>query len=593
MEAFSFLCSTALMLSLMSVETVTPDTSLNAGPLTLIHEADKAPGWWRSAVIYQVYPRSFRDLNGDGVGDLAGITEELPHLADLGVDAVWLSPFYRSPQRDAGYDVSDYCDVDPIFGTLGDFDVMMAESHRLGLRVIVDLVPNHCSDQHTAFQAALAAPAGSPERDMFIFRDGTGPEGSEPPNNWQSHFGGPAWTRVARPDGQPDQWYLHLFDSSQPDFNWDNPAVHAEFERVLRFWLDRGVSGFRVDVAHALVKAPGLPAWGGRADGGSSEGFPGHEAPMFGQPALHDIYRNWRRILDQYGPDRILCAEANVDPLPRLANWVRPDQMHQAFNFPYLHAGLDVYRLRGVITDSLEALDAVGAPSTWVLSNHDVVRHASRFGYNGQGPRDGDGIGPADPQPDIALGRRRAAAASLFMLGLPGAAYLYQGEELGLPDGVDIPEHLRQDPTFARTGGERLGRDGCRIPLPWRAADTHLGFGHGSDPWLPFPSSFAALARDLQAASPSSHLALYRDILRLRRGLNLGRGSLSWAEDWCTGSSLGYVNGTTLVLMNLNHDPLEMPAGHVLLRSDPSGAGRFLASGETAWLQLGPDAAAD
>ena len=580
------------MLASMSVDTVIQDTLAVAGPLTLIHAADAAPGWWRSAVIYQVYPRSFRDLNGDGVGDLAGITAELPHLADLGVDAVWLSPFFRSPQRDAGYDVSDYCDVDPIFGTLSDFDVMMAESHRLGLRVIVDLVPNHCSDQHPAFQAALAAPAGSPEREMFIFRDGTGPDGQEPPNNWQSHFGGPAWTRVAGPDGQPGQWYLHLFDSSQPDFNWDNPAVHAEFERVLRFWLDRGVSGFRVDVAHALVKAPGLPAWGGRADGGSSDGYPGHEAPMFGQPAVHDIYRKWRLILDGYGPDRILCAEASVD-LQRLAHWVRPDEMHQAFNFPYLHAGLDVYRLRSVITDSLTVLDGVGAPSTWVLSNHDVVRHATRFGYNGQGPRDGDGIGPADPQPDEELGRRRAAAASLFMLGLPGAAYLYQGEELGLPDGIEIPRQLRQDPTFARTAGQRLGRDGCRVPLPWRAGDRHLGFGSGEDPWLPIPASFGALARDQQTASPSSHLSLYRDALACRRELALGRGSLSWAEDWCTGFSLGYLNGTTLVLMNLNHEPLVMPAGQVLIRSLPGGAAHALASGETAWIEIGPDAAAD
>jgi alpha-glucosidase len=571
----------------MSVDTVAPDTSVEPGLLTHVHSATPAPGWWRSAVIYQVYPRSFRDLNGDGVGDLNGVTEELHHLADLGVDAVWLSPFYRSPQRDAGYDVSDYCDVDPIFGTLGDFDVMMAEFHRLGLRVIVDLVPNHCSDQHAAFQDALAAPAGSPERDMFIFRDGNGPDGQEPPNNWQSHFGGPAWTRVTGPAGEPDQWYLHLFDASQPDFNWDNPAVHAEFERILRFWLDRGVSGFRVDVAHALVKAPGLPSWGGRADGASSDGFPGHDAPMFGQPALHDIYRNWRRILDEYGPDRILCAEANVDPLPRLANWVRPDQMHQAFNFPYLHAGLDVHRLRGVITDSLVALDAVGAPSTWVLSNHDVVRHASRFGYNGQGPRDGDGIGPADLQPDTDLGRRRAAAASLFMLGLPGAAYLYQGEELGLPDSTDIPEHRRQDPTFARTGGERLGRDGCRVPLPWRAADPHLGFGPGHEPWLPFPASFQALARDRQAEAPQSHLSLYKAVLDLRRTLDLGRGSLSWAENWCFPSSLAYLNGTTLVLMNLNHEPLDMPPGQVLVRSVPSSDSRSLESGEAAWIQLG------
>ncbi|CAM3107209.1 Oligo-1,6-glucosidase [Arthrobacter ulcerisalmonis] len=581
------------MLSLMTVETVTQNTLQSVGPLTLIHAADSVPGWWRSAVIYQVYPRSFRDLNGDGVGDLAGITTELPQLADLGVDAVWLSPFYRSPQRDAGYDVSDYCDVDPIFGNLGDFDVMMAESQRLGLRVIVDLVPNHCSDQHIAFQAALAAPAGSVERDMFIFRDGRGVDGNEPPNNWQSHFGGPAWTRIVRPDGTPEQWYLHLFDSSQPDFNWDNPAVHAEFERVLRFWLDRGVSGFRVDVAHALVKATGLPDWGGRADGGSSDGFPGQDAPMFGQPAVHEIYRRWREVLSEYGTDRILCAEANVDPLPRLANWVRSDQMHQAFNFPYLHAGLDVYRLRNVITDSLTVLDSVGAPSTWVLSNHDVVRHASRFGYNGQGPRDGDGIGPADQQPDTALGRHRAAAASLFMLGLPGAAYMYQGEELGLPDGIDIPEHQRQDPTFARTGGQRLGRDGCRVPLPWRAGDRNLGFGADADPWLPFPESFAGLARDVQAASPTSHLSLYKDTLALRRELGLGRGSLHWAEEWCTGSSLGFVNGNILVLMNLNHEGLEMPPGQVLVRSVPSSTDTALASGETAWIDLGASDFAD
>jgi alpha-glucosidase len=234
----------------------------------------------------------------------------------------------------------------------------------------------------------------------------------------------------------------------------------------------------------------------------------------------------------------------------------------------------------------LTVLDGVGAPSTWVLSNHDVVRHASRFGYNGLGPRDGDGIGPADPQPDTDLGRQRAAAASLFMLGLPGAAYLYQGEELGLPDGIDIPGHLRQDPTFARTGGQRLGRDGCRVPLPWRVAEPHFGFGHGDEPWLPLPASFGELARDVQAGSPSSHLALYRTMLAVRRELDLGRGSLAWAEDWCTASSLAYVNGATLVLMNLNHEPLEMPAGQVLVRSTSSESEGLLASGETAWIRI-------
>ena len=585
----------------MSVDSVltapAAQASPQTGPLTPVHPADTTPGWWRSAVIYQIYPRSFRDLNGDGIGDLAGITAELPRLAELDVDAVWLSPFYRSPQRDAGYDVSDYCDVDPLFGTLADFDAMIAESNRLGLRMIVDLVPNHCSDQHQAFQAALAAPADSPERDLFIFRDGRGESGDEAPNNWQSHFGGPAWTRITEPDGTPGQWYLHLFDSSQPDFNWDNDAVHAEFARVLRFWLDRGVAGFRVDVAHALVKAKGLPEWGGRADGASTWEFPGHEAPMFGQPAVHDIYREWRKILAEYGPDKILCAEANVEPLARLSDWVRPDEMHQAFNFPYLHAGLDLGRLRYVVTESLTALDSVGAPTTWVLSNHDVVRHATRFGYHGPAPRDGDGIGVFDPQPDEELGRSRAAAASLFMLGLPGGAYLYQGEELGLPDGIDIPDGQRQDPTFARTAGERLGRDGCRVPLPWRSGELHAGFGSGQDPWLPLPASFDALARDAQAASPTSHLNLYRRMLALRRELGLGQGSLSWMEDWCTGTSLAFLNGTTAVLMNMGHESVELPAGQVLVRSTPDpetgyvmagelDADRRLGSGETVWLKI-------
>lgn len=574
----------------MSVDSLLSPAAPAPGTLTPIHDASTAHGWWRSAVIYQIYPRSFRDLNGDGIGDLAGITTELPQLAGLGVDAVWLSPFYRSPQRDAGYDVSDYCDVDPLFGSLTDFDALIAEANRLQLRIIADLVPNHCSDQHVAFQRALAAPAGSPERDMFIFRDGRGPDGNEPPNNWQSHFGGPAWTRIAAPDGQPGQWYLHLFDSSQPDFNWDNPAVHAEFERVLRFWLDRGISGFRVDVAHALVKAAGLPDWGGRADGNSMDGFPGHDAPMFGQPALHDIYRHWRSILDEYGPDRILCAEANVDPLPRLAEWVRPDQMHQAFNFPFLHAGLDLNRLRTVISDSLIALDAVGAPSTWVLSNHDVVRHASRFGYDGPGPRDGDGIGPGDPHPDEQLGRRRAAAATMFMLGLPGGAYLYQGEELGLPDATNIPGSFRQDPTFARTGGARIGRDGCRVPLPWRSAELHAGFGDGLDPWLPLPESWSALARDKQQEDPASHLNLYRKMLARRSTLKLGEGSLAWVEEFCSDSTLAYLNGNTLVVMNMGAEPLPLPYGEVLLRSSvrhssAAGGADPLGSGETIWLK--------
>ncbi|MGW9412856.1 glycoside hydrolase family 13 protein [Arthrobacter cupressi] len=559
------------------------------GPLTHVHAADSDDSWWRSAVIYQIYPRSFRDASGDGVGDLPGITAELHHIAELGADAVWLSPFYASPQRDGGYDVADYCAVDPLFGTLEDFDHLSARARDLGLRVIVDLVPNHCSSEHRLFQAALAAAPGSPEREYFIFRDGRGDSGELPPNNWQSHFGGSAWTRITEAGGSPGQWYLHLFDSSQPDFNWDNPAVATEFERVLRFWLDRGVAGFRVDVAHALVKAPGLPDWGGRADGGSSDGFPSHEAPMFGQPALHDVYSRWREVLAEYGDDRILCAEANVDPIERMAAWVAPGQQHQAFNFPFLASPFAAEPLRAVVSRSLAAFDAVGAPTTWVLSNHDVVRHASRLGMADPGQGLGDGIGPDDPQPDTALGRRRARAASLFMLALPGSSYLYQGEELGLPDNTAIPAERRQDPTFHRTGGARVGRDGCRVPLPWRAGEAAHGFSPNGMSWLPQPRDWDELARDVQAADPASHLSVYRRALELRREFGLGTGSLAWAESWCRHGALAFVNGTILVMLNLGDEYLELPDLDILLSSQRRD-GRVLAPGEAAWLSLEPQA---
>ncbi|MFJ6000836.1 glycoside hydrolase family 13 protein [Arthrobacter sp. NPDC092385] len=553
-----------------------------------LHAPSEGDQWWRSSVIYQVYPRSFRDSNGDGMGDLPGITAELGHLAELSIDAVWLSPFFTSPQRDGGYDVADYCDVDPLFGTLADFDALVARADGLGIRVIVDLVPNHCSDEHALFQAALAAPAGSAERAMFIFRDGRGADGSEPPNNWQSHFGGPAWTRVIDPDGTPGQWYLHLFDSSQPDFNWDNPAVRAEFERVLRFWLDRGVGGFRVDVAHALIKAEGLPDWGGRADGGSSEGFPGWEAPMFGQDEVHAIYRQWRAILAEYDGERILCAEASIDPLPRLTNWVRPDEMHQAFNFAYLHHPWNAHGLRHVISSSLTAFDAVDAPTTWVLSNHDVVRHASRFGLTDGPPRGGDGIGRADAQPDTVTGLARARAASLAMFALPGGIYLYQGEELGLPDHTAMPDDARQDPTFVRTAGERIGRDGCRVPLPWQAEAPSFGFGDAeatAAPWLPQPEGWAEYARDVQSADSESTLSLYRTALQLRRDLRLGAGSLSWSRDFEASDVVAFRNGEVLVVLNMGEFAAPLPDGRVIAASSPgSVTDGLLAPDACVWL---------
>lgn len=547
--------------------------------------------WWRSAVIYQIYPRSFADLDGDGVGDLAGITARLGALAELGVDAVWLSPFMVSPQRDAGYDVADYCDVDPLFGTLADFDAMLAEAHRLGIRVIIDLVPNHSSDQHPWFQEALAGAPGGPERARYLFRDGRGADGELPPNNWGSVFGGAAWTRVTEADGRPGQWYLHLFDSTQPDFDWSNPEVRAEFERILAFWLDRGVDGFRVDVAHGLVKADGLPDWSPPDDAGSmgaGGSEPAEPAPYWAQEGVHEIYRDWRRLLDRYPGDRVLAAEAWVDPLERTALWTRSDEMHQAFNFGYLETPWDSAALRVVIDRSLAAFGAVGAPATWVLSNHDVVRHATRLALTAENLQ-GHGLGPrstgiGDPQ----LGLRRARAATALMLALPGGAYLYQGEELGLPEAIDIPDEARQDPTWARTGGARYGRDGCRVPLPWEAGADAYGFSSGGASWLPQPGEWAAFARDAQREDPDSTLNLYRSLLSARRERGLGTGSLSWDPDAPEGA-LGFVNAGVRVLANLGPRPIPLPAGRVLVASSPLDDG-VLPPDTTVWIAT-PDLA--
>ncbi|HET6672408.1 MAG TPA: alpha-amylase family glycosyl hydrolase [Agromyces sp.] len=551
--------------------------------------------WWRTAAIYQIYPRSFADANGDGMGDLAGITRRIGALQELGIDAIWLSPFYTSPQRDGGYDVADYCDVDPRFGTLADFDAMLAEAHDRGIRVIIDLVPNHSSDQHEWFQAALAAPAGSAERARYLFRDGRGPAGAEPPNNWESVFGGPAWTRVVEPDGTPGQWYLHLFDSSQPDFDWDNEEVREEFRRILRFWLDRGVDGFRVDVAHGLVKADGLPDWTPPAEGGSMGGAggvalepeisdePGDHAPYWAQDGVHEIYRDWRALLEEYPGERVLAAEAWVDPLPRVAKWVRPDEMHQAFNFAYLETPWGAAALRHVIDASLEAFGAVGAPSTWVLSNHDVVRHATRLSVTEANPQ-GHGLGPRSKGlPEYGPGLRRARAATALMLALPGSAYIYQGEDLGLPEVIDLPDDARQDPTWFRTGGERYGRDGCRVPLPWEGTEPSYGFGPGPLSWLPQPSQWAELARDRQRGVEDSTLSMYQAGLALRRSHALGAGSLSWLDGFDE-SVVAFRNGEVVVVANTGTAPVMLPDGDVLFASSPL-ADRTLPADTTAWLR--------
>jgi len=440
----------------------------------------RAP-WWRDAVVYEIYVRSFADCDGDGVGDLPGIRERLRHLADLGVDAIWLTPFYPSPQADHGYDVADYRGVEPLFGTLTDFDDLLRHAHELGLRMIIDIVPNHTSSQHAWFRSALVARPGSRERARYYFRPGRGRSGDRPPNNWTSHFGGPAWTRV--PDGE---WYLHLFDAGQPDLDWTNPEVGDEFESVLRFWLDRGVDGFRVDVANGLAKAEGLPD--------TRRGTP---LPFTDQPAVHDVYRRWRRVLDSYAGDRMAVVEAWSDDAELRARYTRPDELHQAFNFHFQVADWSAAAFRRVIEDGLTTTSMIGAAPTWVLSSHDQPRHVSRYGGG-------------------EVGLARARAATLLMLALPGSGYLYQGEELGLPQVDVAPEH-RQDPTWARSGYTDVGRDGSRVPIPWSGSAAPYGFGPGSAAtWLPQPDDWEPLTVSAQTGLAGSTLEYYRAALALR-----------------------------------------------------------------------------
>ncbi|MFB9312676.1 glycoside hydrolase family 13 protein [Nocardioides plantarum] len=521
--------------------------------------------WWRDAVVYQVYVRSFASSGerggGPGVGDLPGITSRLPYLRDLGVDAVWITPFYTSPQHDHGYDVADYRDVDRLFGTLDDADRLLATAHELGLRLIVDLVPNHTSSDHVWFQAALAAAPGSPERARYLFRDGKdgaeGP-GSEPPNNWQSVFGGPAWTRVID-DGRPGQWYLHLFDSSQPDLDWRNPEIGDMFESVLRFWLDRGVDGFRVDVAHGLLKVESLPDQqqvlpppGPDSPPASMVERTQDDEPMWDQPEVHDVYRRWHRVLAEYstdgaaGADRMAVAEAWTRTPESMARYVRPDELQQAFNFGWLLAPWSATSFGDVVTGTFAALDPVGATPTWVLSNHDVVRHVTRYGGGAQG-------------------LARARAATLTMLGLPGSSYLFQGEELGLEE-VDVAPQDRQDPSWFRTG--EVGRDGCRVPVPWSGDAPPYGFGPGdTQPWIPQPTDWAPLTVAAQTGVDGSTLELYRAALTARRGLPPATS----VEVHVDGDVLLIERGEVTIALNCGTADTTLPAGDVLLASGPCG----------------------
>ncbi|MFB9181968.1 glycoside hydrolase family 13 protein [Dactylosporangium sucinum] len=501
--------------------------------------------WWRTAAIYEIYVRSFADGNGDGIGDLAGLRERLPYLRDLGVDALWLTPFFRSPMVDGGYDVADYRDVDPTLGTLADFDAMLARAHEFGLRVIIDVVPNHTSSQHPWFAEALQALPGSPARARYHFHPAT--TDSNPPNDWESVFGGSAWTQV--PDGE---WYLHLFDPAQPDLNWDNADVRSEFEGVLRFWLDRGVDGFRIDVAHGMAKRAGYPPVGRSGQIGL---LGKAELPYFDQDGVHEIHRAWRKILDSYPGQRMAVAEAWASTPQRLARYVAPDELHQAFNFDFLSAPWDdPAEVRRIIDACVHAADSVGAPTTWVLANHDVQRHVTRLG---------------SPQ--------RAFAAALLMLALPGSAYLYQGEELGLPEVLDLPPEARQDPVWFRSGGTDPGRDGCRVPLPWEAAAPAHGFSATGASWLPQPA-WAALAADTQAGDPASTLELYREALRLRRGFT---GPLRWNDS--PAGVLDLTRDGVRCVVNLSGGAVPLPDGDVVLASGPVD-GDVLPDNTAVWI---------
>jgi alpha-glucosidase len=541
--------------------------------------------WWRSAVIYEVYIRSFADGNGDGLGDLAGLSSRLSHLTELGIDALWITPWYPSPMKDGGYDVSDYRGVDPRFGTLAEARQLIAAAHQRGLRVLLDLVPNHVSDQHPWFREALAANPGSPERARFIFRDGRGSDGAAPPNDWTSGFGGPAWTRVTEADGRPGQWYLHLFTPAQPDLDWTDQDVREEFAAIMRFWFDLGIDGFRIDVAHGLAKAAGLPDLGSLVWPPAAGERVDH--PHWDRDEVHEIYRSWRALADAYDDPRVFVAEAWVHDPERLARYVRAGELHTAFNFDFPLAPWNARSLQDSITAALRAHDAVGAPPTWVLSNHDIVREVSRYARASDGRvvrRLEDLLGIA---PNFATGLQRARAAALLMLALPGGAYVYQGEELGLAEVEDLPDDVLQDPGWAQSGHTVRGRDGCRVPIPWSGLDPPFGFsppGADAPPWLPQPPAWRTQTVQAQTGDESSMLELYRRALRLRRSHPaLGDGNLSWLPAPAGALAFRRDPGFTC-LVNLSAGAVAPPhSAQMLIASGPVDSRGRLPSDTAAW----------
>lgn len=535
--------------------------------------------WWRQAVVYQVYPRSFKDSNGDGLGDIKGITSKVEYLAELGVDAIWLSPYYPSALADGGYDVADYRDVDPKLGTLADFDDMIAVYHAKGIRVFADIVPNHSSDLHVWFQEALKAEPGSAARERYIFREGKGVNGELPPNNWPSHFGPTSWTRTTNADGTPGQWYLHLFAPEQPDFNWDNEEVIEDFKKTLRFWSDRGVDGFRIDVAHAMKKDMSEPY-------PDIKTFDMENIPLDGSHHLFDrddvleIFKGWREVFNSYNPPRVAVAEAWV-PSERRPRYATPETLGQAFNFDLLSAPWSAKKFKQTINFNVALSEKSGSSSTWVLSNHDVIRHATRYGlpkktnFEKWVMTDGH-----SPELDLEKGLSRARAATMLLFALPGSTYIYQGEELGLFEVADLPGQVLQDPMWLRDGMTRKGRDGCRVPLPWEKTGSSFGFGTGSA-HLPQPTWFAGHSVEFEEVQEDSTLKLYRAALKLRKEL-LTDETLEFLDNKRKVVHFVRPNGWHNVT-NFGKKPVALPAGTVRLTSAPLVDGK-LPGNATAWI---------
>ncbi|SON61530.1 Oligo-1,6-glucosidase [Mycobacterium simulans] len=515
--------------------------------------------WWQSAVFYQVYPRSFADSDGDGVGDLDGLAGRLEHLERLGVDALWINPVTVSPMADHGYDVADPRDIDPLFGGMAAFERLIAAAHQRGIKITMDVVPNHTSSAHPWFQAALAARPGSAARDRYFFRDGRGPDGMLPPNNWESVFGGPAWTRVVEADGKTGQWYLHLFDTEQPDLNWDNPEIFDDFEKTLRFWLERGVDGFRIDVAHGMAKPPGLP------DTQDATVVLRHtdDDPRFNRPNVHAIHRDIRAVIDDY-PGAVTVGEVWVTDNAQWAEYVRPDELHLGFNFRLTRTGFDAAEIHAAVQNSLEAAALENAIPTWTLANHDVGREVTRYGGGG-------------------IGLRRARAMAMLMLALPGAVFIYNGQELGLPD-VDLPDEVLQDPTWKRSGHTERGRDRCRVPIPWSGDAPPFGFSTSADTWLPMPAEWADLTVERQQKDADSMLSFFQHALELRRGRGEFDGGLI---DWLAAGKDALIfrrrGGGLVCALNAGERPIALPAGELLLTSAPLADGK-LPPDSAAWL---------